>query len=60
MGLVLIGTSAFYILRDLPPQAEDLSALPIEVDYPAPELTLTDIDGVERSLAEYRGQGGAG
>ena len=56
LGLVLIGTSAFYILRDLPLQAENLSALPIEVDYPAPELILTDVDGVERSLAEYRGR----
>jgi thiol-disulfide isomerase/thioredoxin len=55
LGLVLIGASVFYILRDLPARAEDLSAIPIEVDYPAPELTLTDIDGVKRSLADYRG-----
>jgi len=54
LGLVLIFTSAFYILRDLPPQT-DLSAVPIEVDYPAPELTLTDIEGVTRSLADYHG-----
>lgn len=56
LGLFLIGTSAFYILRDLPPQAESLSAVPIEVDYPAPELTLTDLQGVPRSLADYRGR----
>jgi peroxiredoxin len=26
------------------------------VDYAAPKLTLSDLDGVERSLADYRGQ----
>jgi len=56
VGLVLIGTSAFYILRDLPPRAESISAVPIEVDYPAPELTLTDLQGEPRSLADYRGK----
>jgi len=56
LGLVLIATSAFFILRDLPPQAEELSAVPIEAEFPAPELRLTDIAGIERSLAEYRGR----
>ena len=54
LGLALIVTSAFYIIRDLPPQT-DLSAVPVEVEYPAPELTLTDLQGVSRSLADYRG-----
>lgn len=56
LGLLLIATSAFFILRDLPPQTEELSAVPIEAEYPAPGLTLTDIAGIERSLAEYRGR----
>lgn len=54
LGLVLIVTSAFLILRDLPTQ-NDLSAVPVRVEYPAPELTLTDLKGVTRSLADYRG-----
>lgn len=54
LGLISIVTSAFLILRDLPPQT-DLSAVPVDVEYPAPELTLTDLEGEARSLAEYRG-----
>lgn len=55
LGLTLIAASALYIFRGLPAQP-DLSAVPIEVDYPAPELTLTDLQGVPRSLSDYRGK----
>jgi len=55
LGLVLIVNSAFYILRDFTSQT-DLSAVPVEVDYPVPELTLTDLQGVPRSLKDYRGK----
>lgn len=54
LGLMLIALAAFQILRGLPAQS-DLSAVPIEVDYPAPELTLTDLQSTPRSLADYRG-----
>ncbi len=55
MGLLLIFASVFYIYRDaaLP---SDLSTVPVQVNFAAPELTLTDTQGVERSLADYRGQ----
>jgi len=55
LGLTLIVASAFFILRDasLP---NDFSTVPVKVDYPAPELTLTDTQGDSHSLAEYRGQ----
>lgn len=57
LGLILIAASAYFILRDLPLRSDsDLSAIPVEVDYPAPELTLTDLAGNPSSLAEYRGQ----
>jgi thiol-disulfide isomerase/thioredoxin len=56
LGLALIGASAFYILRGLPAQADSLTVIPVEVDFPAPGLTLTGIDGVIHSLMEYRGR----
>jgi thiol-disulfide isomerase/thioredoxin len=55
LGLVLIAGSAFLILGDVPPRS-DLSSVPVEVNYPAPELTLTDTAGASRSLADYRGK----
>lgn len=54
-GLILIAISTYFILKDSSPQA-DLSAVPIKVNFAAPKLTLTDIQGVSHSLAEYRGQ----
>jgi len=55
LGAVLIAVSAYLIWKDLPAPAE-LSTVPVHVDYPAPELTLTDTQGISRSLVEYRGQ----
>jgi peroxiredoxin len=55
LGFVLIVASITFILRNQAPQTE-LSAVPARVEFPAPELTLTDIQGKSRSLADYRGQ----
>jgi len=55
LGFVLVNASAYLILRNNPPEA-NLSVVPIRVNYPAPELTLTDTQGISHSLAEYRGQ----
>lgn len=55
LGVALITASAFYLYRNLPPRA-DLTVVPAAANYPAPELTLTDLDGVSHSLADYRGQ----
>ena len=55
LGLTLVGASAFFILRDIAPQ-NDLSIVPVQVDFTAPELTLSDTQGVSHSLADYRGQ----
>lgn len=54
-GLVLISVSIYFILRDSSSQT-DFSAIPVKVNYAAPKLTLTDIEGVSRSLADYREQ----
>ncbi len=55
LGLLLIVASAFYIYRDYSIQS-DFSTVPVQVNFAAPELTLTDTLGIERSLADYRGQ----
>jgi peroxiredoxin len=54
-GLILILGSAYLILRDSSFQT-DFSTIPVKVSYAAPQLTLTDIQGVSRSLVDYRGQ----
>ena len=55
LGLILIAVPAYFILRDLAPRA-DASTVPANVNFPAPDLTLTDTNGVSRSLADYREQ----
>jgi thiol-disulfide isomerase/thioredoxin len=55
VGLLLILVSALFILRDISLQS-DFSTVPAEVNYPAPELTLANLQGETVSLAEYRGQ----
>ena len=55
MGLILIAISAYFIVQNAPPQT-DLSAVPVQKNYPAPELTLTTLESETRSLTDYRGQ----
>ncbi len=61
MGLVLIGLAAFYFLprvQDNISTVQNLesSVIPAQVNYPAPQLSLTDVQGKASSLADYRGQ----
>ncbi len=55
LGLALIAASGYFILRTSPPPA-DLEVVPAQTAFPSPELILTDLQGVSRSLADYRGQ----
>lgn len=55
LGVIFIAAATYFLLRGSTPRSE-LTAVPVSVSFPAPELTLTDIDGVPRSLADYRGQ----
>jgi len=55
LGLLLIAASAFYIFRNSSPRS-NFSTVPVKVEYPAPELTLSDTQGVSHSLADFRGQ----
>jgi peroxiredoxin len=55
LGAILIATSAYFFWKDVSLQPE-VSTVPVKVSFPAPELTLTDIQGTPRSLVDYRGQ----
>ena len=55
LGIILIAASTYFILHDAAPQT-DFSTVPIRVNYPAPELTLTDTQGITHSLSDYRRQ----
>lgn len=59
LGLLAIGV-VFLLLSDRTANAsaslQDFSTIPVKVDYPAPELTLTRLDGASVSLEAYRGQ----
>jgi peroxiredoxin len=56
LGIVLSAAVGFFILQDVSPPRNDFSTVPVKVEYPAPDLTLTDMQGTSRSLKEYRGQ----
>jgi len=55
LGIILIVASTYFILQDTAPQ-NDFSTVPVKVNYPAPELTLNDMQGVAHSLSDYFGQ----
>jgi peroxiredoxin len=55
VGAILIGISAYFIFQDVALQS-DFSTVPVTVNYPAPDLTLMDTQGISHSLADYRGQ----
>jgi len=55
LGFLLIVASTIYILQENSLQS-DFSTVPVQVNFAAPELTLTDSQGATHSLADYRGQ----
>jgi cytochrome c biogenesis protein CcmG/thiol:disulfide interchange protein DsbE len=58
-GLLIIGAVALIMLPKpgASPQAGGVrSAIPVAVEFPAPELALKDLQGKEVSLEDYRGQ----
>jgi cytochrome c biogenesis protein CcmG/thiol:disulfide interchange protein DsbE len=57
-GLLLLGAVALALLPKPGETAESSdvrSAIPVEVNYPAPELSLDDLEGKPVSLEDYRG-----
>jgi cytochrome c biogenesis protein CcmG/thiol:disulfide interchange protein DsbE len=56
-GLLVLGMAAFFMLpRPDAAASDERSAIPLSVEYPAPELELTDLEGKAVSLADYLGQ----
>lgn len=59
MGLILLIAAAFSFRNLQVAGQEQLNVLilpPVEVDQPAPELTLFDLDGKQVSLSDFTGQ----
>ena len=56
IGLLLIAAAVYFLLQYNAAPSSDLAAIPVKVDYPAPELTLTNLEGSPVSLADYRGK----
>ena len=54
-GLVSIGIVFFLLLNNSAAATQDFSAVPVKVDFAAPELTLEDILGNSVSLQDYLG-----
>jgi cytochrome c biogenesis protein CcmG/thiol:disulfide interchange protein DsbE len=59
-GLAAMGVMFLLIknnqTRSMTASATDISAVPVEMDYSAPELELTTLDGAPVSLADFRGR----
>jgi len=55
LGLILILASGYYLYQNNSFQS-DFATVPVPVSYSAPQLTLSDVEGVSRSLIDYRGQ----
>lgn len=55
LGAVLIAVSAYFLSQNVLPAA-DVETVPVKVNFPAPELTLMNTQGISHSLADYHGQ----
>lgn len=58
LGLLVLGGAGLLLLPGLVQAEEDqdLSHVPAKVNYPAPDLILSDLGGEAVSLSDYRGQ----
>jgi thiol-disulfide isomerase/thioredoxin len=57
VGFILLGIVLYFILdaRKVIAQNDEFSTTPVKVNYPAPELTLTNLEGTSVSLKDYLG-----
>jgi peroxiredoxin len=58
-GLVLTGIAAYFLLPGADKRKAfptEIAAVPLSVNYPAPDLSLNDLQGNPVSLADARGQ----
>jgi len=60
LGLILLSVIVFLLspgsTAGSPASADNLSITPAEVNYPAPDLALDNINGTTESLADFRGK----
>jgi peroxiredoxin len=58
IGLLLVVAVLYFGLRDTEnaPLPQDFSTIPVEVNYPAPELELENVNGGFESLSDFRDQ----
>lgn len=59
VGLILVGVAMALLLpkpKEYTANTDEPSAVPVAVDYDAPTLTLTDLNGQPVSLQDYRGK----
>src|SRR5512140_2451936 len=60
LGVAVLGGVGLYMLAiqhaGTAGQPTDFAAIPVAVNYAAPALSLTDLQGAAHSLADYRGQ----
>jgi peroxiredoxin len=58
VGLVLIAVAVFLALPSAQAEVQQAgsSAIPVSVNFPAPEVRLTDLGGKPVALADYKGQ----
>ena len=59
-GLILAGISLWWLVPRGEPtlrgEVAELSAVPVNVRYAAPDLSLRDLSGQQQDLTDYRGQ----
>jgi len=55
LGLISMGFMIVFTVKDVSGSSQDFSAIPSKMNYPAPELTLTDLSGNTVSLDDYHG-----
>lgn len=57
VGLIVVGLVAFNVLKSGTANAsDDYSVVPSAVNFPAPEITLNDLNGKKVNLTDYRQQ----
>jgi thiol-disulfide isomerase/thioredoxin len=54
VGLLATGAMFLMLLQERDASTQDFSAVPAEVNFPAPELNLVDLSGKQVSLNDYR------
>jgi len=57
-GFIVLGIMLFFMLRSssASPQTDEYSTTPAKVEYPAPQLNLTDLNGNPVALTDFPGK----